>query len=896
MVFKVMSWNCQSVRNKKIELCTFVQNNNIDIIQLSETWLAEKAHFYIPSFDCYRVDRSHGGVAILIKNSIPHSSVTQISLEYAEAVFLKIHDPSGDFFIGSIYCSPAASREKSQAFFSRVLSFPGRCILAGDFNAKHFRWNSDKCCRKGSDLVKLCDSRLFSIHGPNSPTLIPSVGNPSTVDFVLSKGIIRVSDPKTINDLSSDHCPILYAILTTQSPQESCQSLNFAKANWKRFRQLLDIAVFDLQHKFPTLDTVYKIDECIDEMNSVVSAAIKDSVPLRKFISFRYPFSTEIHNLIKSRNLYRRKFKQTRDPAFRSISNQLSRVIKYQTSLLNQRNFDEKIASLNTRDYSVFRFTKTLKSKSINTPPLNNENSTKAFTNQDKAAALAKGFLRCHQTTGAMRSKKENPVKKSIKITLKNNDPFPSRELVKETEINAIIQNLKKRKASGSDKISNSVIKNFSPRIISFLAFIFNSSLKLLYFPKAWKLAKIIAIPKHGKDVSSPDNYRPISLLSCVGKIYERIILDKLLEQEKELRIIIPEQFGFRNGHSTTQQILRITEHTSHNFNLNRSTGLVLLDIEKAFDSVWHDALIHKLYSLKFPIFLVKIVQSYLCDRKAFVEFNGKNSDRFDIPAGVPQGSLLSPLLFNIFINDIPKTKSCHLAIYADDTALYCDAPWKNVKTLKKLLENGLVKISKFFEYWKIKINSSKTEFAIFTRSSIMKKRMPQHLPVFGGNTFKWKETVKYLGVTLDQKLNFKSHISNSIAKTNKVLSTLYCVMKKNSPASFNSKLTLYKTNIRPILSYACPVFANCPKAHFNRLQIMQNKCLRMILSAPFYTRTADLHSDTKLPTIRSFVDKLTDNFYRKSDSHSNELISSLGWYTKNPPAFRVKHKMPRPV
>jgi exonuclease III len=157
-----MSWNCQSVRNKRSELSLFVEKNKIDIILLSETWLSKTADFFIPLFECYRVDRSHGGVAILIKHSIPHSSVRLISLEYAEAVFIKIHDSSDDFSIGAIYCSPAASRAQSHAFFSRVLSLTGRSVISGDFNAKSIRWNSDKNCRKGSDLVKLCDSRLFS--------------------------------------------------------------------------------------------------------------------------------------------------------------------------------------------------------------------------------------------------------------------------------------------------------------------------------------------------------------------------------------------------------------------------------------------------------------------------------------------------------------------------------------------------------------------------------------------------------------------------------------------------------------------------------------------------------------------------------------------------------------
>jgi hypothetical protein len=150
-----------------------------------------------------------------------------------------------------------------------------------------------------------------------------------------------------------------------------------------------------------------------------------------------------------------------------------------------------------------------------------------------------------------MKSKKEKIVKKSTKVVSSNKSSFPLTELVKDSDVLQIIRYLKVRKAPGSDKISNSVIKNLPRSFISFLTHVFNSCFQRFYFPKRWKIGKIIAIPKPGKDQSVPTNYRPISLLSCIGKIYEKLILDKLLEQEENFKIFIPQQFGFRNGHST---------------------------------------------------------------------------------------------------------------------------------------------------------------------------------------------------------------------------------------------------------------------------------------------------------------------------------------------------------
>jgi Reverse transcriptase (RNA-dependent DNA polymerase) len=421
-----------------------------------------------------------------------------------------------------------------------------------------------------------------------------------------------------------------------------------------------------------------------------------------------------------------------------------------------------------------------------------------------------------------------------------------------------------------------------------------HACMTLSYFPAAWKVGKIIAIPKPGKDPAIPTNYRPISLLSNIGKLFERLILTRLEEHEQEKNIVIPQQFGFRSEHSTVHQILRITEESSLGFNVNKSTGLVLLDLEKAFDSVWHDGLIHKLIQMKTPPKLTGIVDSYLSARKSYVCVNGKDSKLFDVPAGVPQGSLLSPHLFNIFINDVPLPKNCHLAIYADDTGLYCTVPWKNAKKAHKVLTEAVVEVSNFFKSWKIKLNNSKTEFIVFTKSGVMKKRLSKIPPIVDGVTLKWKDSVTYLGVELDQKLTIRPHINKVIAKARRMVSTLFCLLKRNSAVSERSKIDIYRSIVRPIMTYACPIFTNCAETHFKKLQIQQNKTLRMALNADIYTRVSDLHTESNVPTIREFVDKLTNNFYAKAENHKSVLINKLGKYALDDVRRKVKHRLPR--
>jgi hypothetical protein len=366
-----------------------------------------------------------------------------------------------------------------------------------------------------------------------------------------------------------------------------------------------------------------------------------------------------------------------------------------------------------------------------------------------------------------------------------------------------------------------------------------------------------------------------------------------LLDVEAEKRILKDQQFGFRSKHSTTQQIVRIVETAALRFSENKSTAMVMLDIEKAFDSVWHDALVHKLHTNAFPMYQVKMIKSFLENRISFVTVDGKASDKYSVPAGSPQGSPLSPFLYNMSTYDIPIPKHCKLAVYADDTALISSIKNYDLPVLANRMTSGLAEIGDYFSSWKVNINSKKTEAILFTKSSKMTKLKEAH-KIYFNEMLPWKNFVRYLGVLLDSKLTFKAHIDKCRSKAGMVTNFLFPLMKRTSSLSQQGKITLYRSYIRPVMTYACPVFSNCAKSHMQRLQIFQNKCLRMALNAHYRTRVSNLHHKTRIPMIRSFVDRLTERFYKKCAYSTNKLVSRLGDYSRL--SCRPKHRLPRPV
>lgn len=932
MCLKAFIWNSHSIKPKLSELSLFTETNNIDLIFLSETWLKALEIFYLPLFDCYRADRMYGGTALLIRKAIPHKLNGKISLPFAEAVSVTIQD-SIPFTVTSIYCSPAASNVQAESFFKSILAAHGPHIVAGDFNAKHSNWNNSQNCSKGTKLAKLCSDLGFSAHAPDSPTTFPPTGPPSTLDFALSRGINGISDLLTLNELSSDHLPVMFDIPFQDSVPKDEKILNFKKANWKKFKLKLDVDSYDLLNSEAlNIRTTEGIDEAIDRVNLFIEEATKIAVPLRPQYKPKKTFSEELRFLTRNRNYYRNAYKRSLNPSFKSIVSQLNVLIRKETLKLRGDSFNDKLSELCVRDNTLWQFTKALKNKKRAIPPLSRLDKSTAFSNLEKAEEFAESFLQSHLITAGGVTKNDKKVQKSIdklrkdlsarsdvenalpnalKLCAGSAEEAPvsiAQDSVdvspvlgqqqhikfKDLRVIEIIKYLNVKKASGPDNIANRILKNLPLSTIKLLTMIFNACMMISYFPVKWKIGKIIPIAKSNGDPTNPKSYRPISLLSNIGKIFERLILERLQCFETLNKIFIPQQFGFRNEHSTVHQILRITEDAALGFNKNQSTGLVLLDLEKAFDSVWHDGLIHKLSELKTPLPLLGIISSYLCNRQSFVVVEGKASKVFSVPAGVPQGSILSPHLFNIFINDIPMPKNCELAIYADDTAIFCKCPWKNAKGIRKLLCAGLSCASKFFSSWRIKINANKTKFIVFSKSTAVRKKLDSCLPSLNGETFTWQDCVTYLGVDLDKKLLFREHINKTVKKAKQALCTLYCIIKRNSAASEHSKISVYRSVIRPILTYACVIFNNCAKTHLNKLQVMQNKCLRMILNADFYERNVDLHERAGIPFIRDFIDKLTNNFYEKAATHSNDLIASLGNYILDDEGRRVKHRLPR--
>ncbi|GBN96542.1 RNA-directed DNA polymerase from mobile element jockey [Araneus ventricosus] len=508
-----------------------------------------------------------------------------------------------------------------------------------------------------------------------------------------------------------------------------------------------------------------------------------------------------------------------------------------------------------------------------------------ASTNAEKAEVIADHFVQQFQINDIGNPSTENTVKTSIE----NFDPTaPTLKYrkVRLSEITEYIKNTKINKAPGIDGITNKMLKNLPLKILIKLANLYNYMFKLKYFPHCWKTARILPILNPGKDPTKPISYRPISLLPTLSKLGEKLILTRYLKHARRIRIPIPQQFGFTPKLSTTHQLLRVVEYILEGKSSKLITAAIFLDIAKAFDKVWTQGLIHKLISYNFPHYIIAIIQSYLQDRHFTVSVNNTDSTPRTISACVPQGGgILAPIIFLCFMNDIPKQKNITLSLYADDTAIIAQGktPQEFVSALQSYIKNHEIWLTS----WKIQLNVDKTEAIIFSRIS--------NCPVVHlfGTPIPWKNEVKYLGVTLDRGLTFKSHIDRIREKFNDSFRRQYSLICRNSKLSLNNKLLIYLAYLRPILAYASPVWACTAKTHLHKLEVLENKTIRMITNARWYHRNTDLKIALNIPSLKEFIQKLARKFFNNIQNIDNSTLQKIPYYDGS---LQTNRKRPRSI
>lgn len=861
---RIITWNANGLIRRQHELEHFLHSEKIDVALISETHLTPRTFVRIRGFNLLSCphpgNRSRGGVAILLRSHIPYFESARIQLESYQVLGITVQFPSHALTLASIYCPPRF-RLTCNDFSSIFSQLGARFILGGDFNSKHTFWGSRLNNPKGRELFKAISANNIEIATSRKPTYWPTDSNklPDLLDFYLLRGMpISHIWVENILDLTSDHVPVLLTLNSSIVQRPAKQLLYNKSTDWDRFREIINT---QLQIHRP--QSKNDIDTLVEAFTTLLQTAAKEATPQLPSMVRVVTFPDKIRGLVALKRKARRTWHRTRLPRDKTTLNKLTRDLTRRISDYKNQEFRRFVSQLDSTaksDYTLWKACRRIRSPQTQTPPLRSPTGGWARSDEEVAAVFANHLCSTFMPNDMPTQLQCNPVPTDYAEPIGS---FSPKEVTSE-----IIQYAKKKKAPGCDLLTSQLLRELPHKAVLQLTAIFNAVLEFRYFPSAWKRANVIMICKPDKAKDIPSSYRPISLLPVLGKLFEKLLLRKLEPLIDQNNLIPSFQFGFRRKHSTIDQALSVFQKAGAALENRQFCCAVFLDVAQAFDKVWHQGLLHKL-QLILPLSYCQLLQSYLTNRQFRVQSGSTHSAWNPVQAGVPQGSVLGPILYVLYTADIPVSSTVSNSVFADDTALLSTS--ENLAEATQAVQGHLDHVFDWADRWKIRLNPTKSAHINFTMSH------SPDLPLFArGEKIPTKEEVKYLGLHFDRRLTWAAHIKAKCELLRRKTKSYYWLLGPRSTLSLENKRLLYLSVLKPIWLYGLQLWGTASASNIQKMQQQQNVILRTISSAHRYTRNEDIHRDLQIPPVPDEISRLKDKYELRLHSHVNPSVLEL--------------------
>lgn len=863
---KIVSWNANGLISRKLELDYFLHSESVDICLVSETHCTEKFSVgHTPTYRVYHTfhpsGTARGGTAIYVKKSLDHAPSHWHADNNIQLTSITLSPQHQSVHIASCYCSPSARLDTLD--FELILSYLGqRYIIGGDFNAKNPVWGSLTTSSRGQVLYRVMQQYgALGLRTPE-PTYWPSdmAKNPDVIDFFIIRNISpHSSQVSTITELSSDHLPIMLETGITPALRKPQIPLTTKLTDWEKYRAVLE----DKINLHQRIKTTAELDRATAEFTSLLQEAASQATPTAEPTPSNLPhYPSNIHHLVTNRRRARREWQQTRSPAARKAYNRINNFLHKQ--LRKHRNeclshFLTNLSPSADKEYSLWRATKKFRNapSPVTQPILNNGSWC---TQSSKVVELFAAHLQKAFSPNDIDSDADLTSNRIKKTPLQ---PVTPHELARQ------LDRINLRKSPGSDKVTGRMLAELPRKAILLFTYICNAAFRLCHVPAPWKVAKVIMLLKPGKPAELVSSYRPISLLPIPGKIFEKLLHTRLqtLLQDKDP---LPEhQFGFRSKHSTIDQVQRLTTEITSAFENKMYCTAAFLDVAAAFDKVWHDGLIAKL-SMLLPTNVCCLLRSYITARSFYVTRDGTDSTLHTIAAGVPQGSVLGPLLYTLFTRDIPSPpSSVLLATFADDTALLATSP-----SYPEAITNAntaLAAFSAWAKRWKIAVNSTKSVHVDFAL------RHHGYEPLYlDGTPIPHSTSARYLGIHLDKRLTYSDHLNTKKTELKLRLRRMTWLLSPKSAISQHNKRLLYLTTLRPVWAYGIQLWGCASRSQRKKIQRFQNNVVKLISGAPWFVHRDLLHADLQIPMVDAVVTQYAQRHEARLHRHPNTLALQL--------------------
>ena len=848
---------------KQTQLKNLLSNYNPDLVSINETFLKPQLDLQIDGYTFYRHDRlirRGGGTALGVKNSIIGKQINfdnTILNEYAAGFLVKTGQ--GEVAVISLYITPS-NENLNNNLLDFLMKF-NKLVIVGDLNAKSKLWYCPTDNKRGLELESAIMKHNLSILNNKKPTFLKSK---SVIDLSICSKSMRKNFAtfKVLPDKISDHQPTLtsFSISTTNHLFE-INKIDY-KCLVKKLGSFIDFQLpFDnesIDEAAVQLDKMWKLALVESSSNHTVS------LPCNRVQEVPKP----ILDLIRAKRKARRKTYRNNSPENRSAFNILNRKVKTALQNYRQEIIEKKFHELKKFDQSCSKHWKIINSlndkpTSVNAQSSFHVNNT-VFT---ESSEIAEQFAFMLSNTFGKNTYLSN-------LPTVHHSHIPPDIKISRVDFETALASCNKNSACGNDGISNKLLAISPENIKIQILKIFQASLLKGHVPETWKIAKIIMIHKAGKPKKDLTSYRPISLLICLSKLLEKIINKKLTFWAESNNIFPPEQSGFRAKRSCQDHILRLTQQITDGFNTKQFTGAVFFDLEKAFDIAPHEGIIHKLEVNNLNPNLLNWIKSFLSERSYQVKWLKSTSNIFSINRGVPQGSCLSPTLFNIYFSDIANelNNTVNKGLFADDLVIWSTD--SSLKAIELKLQRAINTIDTFCAKWGLILNKKKTLYTVFCPAGLRKNYYRTYnLNLRLGDTrLPLEPHPTFLGIKLDPKLDFKNHLELIETKIARKVNLFKRIKELNiNQIKINS--ILFKSLIRSLFDYAFIPLASPTQKISGKLQILQNRILKQIKYFPPRTRTIEIHAFFKIPLIENRTEELLKKFAIAKRHH--DLIAS---------------------
>ena len=870
--------NIRSLKANLSQLESYLQGLLIEfaILGITETWLNESNYdlYHIDNYDFvenHRTTKSGGGVGLYVNDHIRYNLRNDMKIfnEYCESIFIEIEKSQLSFdkniIVGVMYRPPNTDMKDFNEIIKELLENIKRenkiCYLMGDYNIDLLNIESHSPTSDYNDIM-YSNGFIPLITRPTRVTNSSATIIDNIFTNKLSSQIGESLQGILLTDIS-DHYPVFYIAKSMANKKVNTLVSKRSYSNKNKRKFLEAISLIDWTEVYSAADTQSAFTLFHGKLREVHDSCF----PVRmtnKIYYTRKPWLTEcLRDAIKKKNKLYRQYLKVR--CVRNLYKEYRNRLKCLLKAAEKKHYCDLMIQYKTNAKMAWKIIKSV---------INRNRKIKV----NEQFKLNDGSV---TTDPKVISNKFNDFFVNVGPSLANKIPHQDTppehylrnralysfylEPVTENEIIQLIPSLKEA-AAGYDGLRSSILKLSLPHISSPLIYVINLSLIEGIFPDEMKIAN--------NDQEMFNNYRPVSLLCSLSKVFEKVMYSRLIKFLDAHSILFSYQFGFRKFHSTYMAIMTMVDKLTKHLDNGDFIFGVFLDFSKAFDTVDHDILVRKLSYYGIRGNALAWFQSYLLNRKQFVTYNGISSTSKGVKCGVPQGSILGPLLFLIYINDLSNVSNkSQLVLFADDTNLFINA--KDPDILQDAVNKELADIAKWLKVNKLSLNIKKTQFMVFTRRKVAPIKVDIKID---NQSITETKISKFLGTYIDNNLNWKSHISYIAGK---IARGIGIITKARKYFSSECMISLYHSFIYPYLIYCNHIWGNTYKSSLSKLQVLQNKAVRIVTGSNPRTNTELLYKSNGLLNLHGInsclIGKFMFNVYHRKVPHIFE-----GFFTQN--------------